>query len=343
MRNKDMSGFREAGLLALKAKIAALEAGGRGVSGVLPFGDARLDEAFIKGGLPLGQWHEFVSGGMEAETCAAPAAFAALMAAPLANRGEAVWILRRDDLFAPGLAGLGFPAEKLIEVCARDEAEALAVAEDALATEGVSAVFAEVEAVDLTAGRRLQLACEARAPRASSCAVAPMAGWIASPPARRPPPAGGSLRPPGQPEPGMLGLGAPRWEVHLERCRAGRPGAWLMEATAAYTCEAKHGTHPLRLVAPLGDRQLAPTTPLRTRRLGHFPPKWLPVRRRKWPHCKEAPFALIDSVRGVRVLTAVDLLASAAGLRLGQKATDAMALCPDLETGPPSRRRTSWP
>ena len=258
-----MSGFREAKLVALKAKIAALEAGGRGDCGVLPFGDARLDDAFIKGGLPLGQWHEFVSGGMEVETCAAPAAFAALMAAPLARRGEAVWILRRDDLFAPGLVGLGFPAEKLIQVCARDEAEALAVAEDALATEGVSAVFAEVEAVDLTAGRRLQLACETRGATGFILRRRPYGGadrqatgtaaatrWRVSPA-------------PSQPEPGMLGLGAPRWAVHLERCRAGRPGAWLMEAADAYTYEAKHGTHPLRLVAPLGDRHLAPTTPLR--------------------------------------------------------------------------------
>ena len=39
-------------------------------------------------------------------------------------------------------------------------------------------------------------------------------------------------------------------------------------------------------------------------------------------------------MRGVRVLTAVDQVAAAAGLRLGQKATDAMALCPDLETAP---------
>ena len=79
-----------------------------------------------------------------------------------ARRGEAVWVLRRDDLFAPGLTGLGFPAERLIQVCARDEAEALAATEDALSTVGVCAVFTEVETVDLTAGRRLQLACERR-------------------------------------------------------------------------------------------------------------------------------------------------------------------------------------
>ena len=259
-----MSDFRVSALAALKAKIIALENGSRAAFGVLPFGAPDLDAAFLKGGLPLACWHELTGQGMEAETCAAPAAFAALMAAPLACRGEAVWILRRDDLFAPGLAGLGFPADRLIQVCARDEAEALAVAEDALATQGVSAVFVEVEAVDLVAGRRLQLACEKRGAtgfvlrrrpygggeRKSASGTAAATRWaIASAPSQTPP--------------GEFGLGPPRWQVSLERCRSGRPGTWLMEAADAYSYEDHHGTHPLRLVAQLGDRQLAPTQPLR--------------------------------------------------------------------------------
>ena len=43
------------------------------------------------------------------------------------------------------------------------------------------------------------------------------------------------------------------------------------------------------------------------------------------------PFALITTIRGVRVLSAVDQAAVLAGLRVGQKATDAKALCPELE------------
>ncbi|WP_332772068.1 ImuA family protein [Phenylobacterium sp.] len=259
-----MSGFREVRLAALKAKIAALEAGGRADSESLPFGDSRLDGCFLGQGLPLGQWHEFTGVGMEVETGASPAAFAALVAAPLARRGEAVWVLRRDDLFAPGLSGLGFPAQRLIQVCARDEAEALAVAEDALATAGVTAVFAEVEAVDLTAGRRLQLACEKhgatgfvirRRPygglgRQTASGTAAASRWKIAPAAS-------------EPAPGEFGLGPPRWRVELERCRGGRPGAWLMEAQAAFTWEAQDGPHPLRLVAELGDRQLAPAESVR--------------------------------------------------------------------------------
>ena len=96
-----MSDFRAGRLAAMRAKIAAIETGGRADSGVLPFGDPRIDDCLPGGGLPLGRWHEIVGPGMEVETAAAPAAFTALLAAPLARLGETVWVLRRDDLNAP--------------------------------------------------------------------------------------------------------------------------------------------------------------------------------------------------------------------------------------------------
>jgi len=249
-----MSDFR-----AIRAKIAALESGTRAQAGVLPFGEVSLDERLPGGGLPLGRWHEIVGAGLETEISAAPAAFAALMARPLACRGEAVWVLRRDDLWAPGLAGLGFPPERLIQVCARDEAETLMVMEDALTTVGVSAVFGEVEDVDLTAGRRLQLACEKRGGTGFVIRRRPFGGagqreaagsvaatrWCVKP----------ALS---EPAAGDFGLGAPRYHVELQRCRGGRTGAWILEADQAYSWEASDVAHPLRLVAQLGDRELAP-------------------------------------------------------------------------------------
>jgi protein ImuA len=253
-----MSDFRGGALAALRSKIAALEAGGRADSVFLPFGDPAVDALLPGGGLPLGRWHEITGAGLEAETGAAPAAFAALLAAPLAARGEAVWVFRRDDLFAPGLVGLGFPAEKLIQVCARDEAEALSVMEDALATVGVAAVIGEVEDVDLTAGRRLQLACEKRGSTAFVLRRSPFgnaakqgAGSTAATRWR-------VASAPSEPQAGEFGLGAPRFEVALERCRGGRTGQFLFEAAGAYSWETTDVAHPLRLVADLGDRQLAP-------------------------------------------------------------------------------------
>ncbi|HEX3701479.1 MAG TPA: protein imuA [Phenylobacterium sp.] len=257
-----MADFRGKGLAALRAEIAALESGGRTDPGVLPFGDPAVDGRLPGGGLPLGRWHEVVGAALEGETGAAPAAFTALMAAPLAERGEAVWVFRRDDLFAPGLAGFGFPAERLIQVCARDEAETLSVMEDALATVGVAAVIGEAADVDLTAGRRLQLAAEKRgatafvlrrspygaAPKRAAGSTAATRWRVASAPS--------------EPPAGEFGLGAPRFHVALERCRGGRTGQFLFEATGAYCLEIQDGAHPLRLVADLGDRQLAPSQPL---------------------------------------------------------------------------------
>ncbi|HXV00718.1 MAG TPA: protein imuA [Caulobacteraceae bacterium] len=238
---------REARLLAVRRRIAALEAGA--AAGVAPFGDARVDACLPGGGLPLGRWHEAAGEGMELETAAAAAAFIAALAAPLAERGAVVWVMRRQDLYAPGLAALGFPAERLIQVCARDEAQALGALEDALGAEGIAAAIGEVESPSLLAGRRLQLACERHGAtgfvirrrlfggRASEAGSAAATRWIIA-------------AAPSAPEAGEPGLGAPRWRVALERCRGGRPGAWIMEKS--------DDASSLRVVAELGDRQLDP-------------------------------------------------------------------------------------
>lgn len=255
-----MAGSREARLAALRGRIAAIEAGTRTPTPVLPFGDLAIDGCFPAGGLPLGAWHEVVGAGLEGETGAAPAAFVGLLLRPLVKTGVVVWVARRGDLFAPGLFGLGFPAQRLIQVRARDEAEVLSVLEDALSTQGVTAAVGEAEAPDLTAGRRLQLACEKRGglglllhrrpyggragegPRTVS-GSASFSRWRIAP------------QPSGAP-PDDIGLGPPRWRVELERCRGGRPGGWILEAR-----EAGHGPHPFRLVPQLADHDVAAAEP----------------------------------------------------------------------------------
>jgi protein ImuA len=200
-----------------------------------------------------------VGEGLEAENAASTAAFVAALARPLSAKGEIVWVLRRDDLFAPGLSGLGLAAERVIGVCARDEAEALMVLEDALGAAGVAAAVGEVEAVDLTAGRRLQLACERQGATGLVIRRWPYGGVArretGAAAARR-----GEVSPaPGEPAPRDIGLGAPRWRVELERVRGGRAGGWTMEH------EASHGAHPFRVVSDLADRGLQTQTPLKLR------------------------------------------------------------------------------
>lgn len=245
-------------LAALRAEIAALERGAadRGVRTApeaIGFGDPRIDGRLPGGGLALKSWHAFAGEGLDLEAAAASAAFVARLAVPLAVRGELVWVLRRDDLYAPGLAGLGLPAERLIQVCARDEDEALAVMEDALRTPGVAAVIGEADEVDLVAGRRLQLACEQSQATGFVLRRRPFGGAgkgeTGSAAATR-----WSIAPsPSEPAAGELGLGAPRWRVTLERCRGGRTGSWILEGK-----EEDDAAHPFRLVADLGDRDLAP-------------------------------------------------------------------------------------
>ncbi|HEY5106213.1 MAG TPA: protein imuA [Caulobacteraceae bacterium] len=247
---------REARLQAVRKKIAAIETGSCRPRAVAPFGDGRIDRLLPGGGLPLSHWHEVAGEGLEIELAAAPGAFVAALAAPLAARGVMVWVMRKGDLYAPGLAGLGLAAERLIQVEARDEAQALGALEDALGSAGVAVAVGEIGAVDLTAGRRLQLACERGGATGFVIVRRPFGGrrglertglgaatrWRISPA-------------PSQPAGGEIGLGPPRWRVTLARCRGGAGGAWTMEKS--------DGAYPLRVVAELGDRQLETPQPLR--------------------------------------------------------------------------------
>jgi protein ImuA len=157
-----MASARAQQLEALRARVARIEGRSGSCARVLPFGDARVDGCLPSGGLPLGRWHELAGEGMDLETGVSAAAFGARVCSRLAGRGQVVWVLQREDLHAPGLAALGLAPHRLIYVAVRNDEEALAALEDALRTRGVSAAWGEVDQVDLVAGRRLQLACEAK-------------------------------------------------------------------------------------------------------------------------------------------------------------------------------------
>ncbi|ATQ44852.1 ImuA family protein [Caulobacter mirabilis] len=257
-----MPGSRQARLTALKGQVAALEAGTRTPTSVLPFGDPRVDDCLPGGGLPLGRWHELASAGMEIETGAVAAGFAAMLARSMAGQGAVIWVMRRDDLYAPGLAGLGLSASRLIQVKTPDEVQTLMALEDALGSAGVAAVIGEVEDVDLTAGRRLQLACERHGATGLVIRRRPWGGTGRKPDtgsaaATRWRVSAAPSDPVGEP-----GLGPPRWRAALERSRGGRPGEWIFEGRQ----EADHDAHPLRVVSGLADHGLDAANDLPVRR-----------------------------------------------------------------------------
>ena len=143
----------------LRARLARLEAVGRGGGAVLPLGLPGIDRALPGGGLARGCLHELCG----APDRGAALGFAAVLLGRLmADGGHVVWIGPRNELFGPGLAELGLAPERLIVVRARPAAARLWALEEALRSPGLAAALAEVEQLSLTQSRRLQLAAEAK-------------------------------------------------------------------------------------------------------------------------------------------------------------------------------------
>jgi protein ImuA len=70
---------------------------------VLPFGIKTIDRHLPEGGLALGALHEVAGGGNGAIDGAAAALFTAGIAAH--TRGQVLWCVARQDLFAPPSPG----------------------------------------------------------------------------------------------------------------------------------------------------------------------------------------------------------------------------------------------
>ncbi len=239
-------------LAALRRRLAALEGVGRATSGALPFGVLAIDDALTCGGLRLGALHEVAGAGPDEEDGAVAAAFLAGILARLRPPLPVLWCLAAGDLYGPGLAARGLGPERVILARASGDQEMLWAMEEGLKSPALAAVIGEIEALPLTASRRLQLAAESsgvtafalrrwhsgeRAARQRAAPNAAVTRWrVAALP--------GDLK---TDEPG---IGRPRWQVELWRCRGGIPASWTVEA-----CDA---TGHVSLAAELGDRPLAP-------------------------------------------------------------------------------------
>jgi len=148
----------------LKAKIGKIERGRSAEAGALTLdGGGALDRALPWGGLARGALHEIA-----AVEPGAGIAFAVALAARAAGlAGSLVWIttklgeIETGLPYPPGLTTLGLDPARLIHVRAGRNVDALWAAEESLRAAKPAAVLIEAEAVNLVAGRRLQLAAEA--------------------------------------------------------------------------------------------------------------------------------------------------------------------------------------
>ena len=100
------------GIEELRERIRRLESAAVRRRLVLPFGIKAIDRHLPGGGLALGALHEVAGGGHGAIDSAAAALFAAGIAARL--RGQVLWCLTRQDLFAPALAQAGLMPDRVI-------------------------------------------------------------------------------------------------------------------------------------------------------------------------------------------------------------------------------------
>lgn len=216
---------------------------------LVPLGVGAIDAHLPGGGLAAGL-HEVAGAGGELEHGAAAALFIARVLSRTA--GPVLWVSARRDLFAPGLAAAGLPADRVIHVEAGPAV--LTAMEDGLRLGCPGGVVGEVEGrLGLTQSRRLQLAATAacvpafalrRARNADDPALAaPSAAltrWrVASLPSA----------PPLAATPDVPGLGPARWRLDLWRARGAEPSSWIVEAADA--------PDRLRLVAGVADGQAA--------------------------------------------------------------------------------------
>lgn len=182
-----------------------------------------LEAAFPNAVFPKGALHEFLTEHPE-HAAASIGFISGLLQVLMHEGGACLWIGVSRTVFPPALQAFGVEPDRIIFVDLKQEKDVLWAMEEGLKCDGLSAVIAEVRDISLTASRRLQLAVEKSKvtgfilrndPRKLST-TACVARWKITPLAS-------AL------EPGMPGVGFPRWNVELLKVRNGNPGSWKIE------------------------------------------------------------------------------------------------------------------
>jgi protein ImuA len=281
----------------LRERIRRIERPTAAVHGVLPFGIDAIDRVLPGGGLARGALHEILGTGGDEEDGALAAAFTAGILGrlgphpnppPLAGEGRGggmvLWCLPRPDLYGPGLAAHGLDPARIVLVRASRDAEILWAMEEGLRAPGIAAVVGEVGTLAAVASRRLQLAAErsgitafllrrwrdgGQATRERVLPNAAVTRWriavVPSSPSPLPSHAPTLTLPRWRGREGEgggwgPGVGRPRWQVELLRCRGGEPASWEVEEADA--------TGHVSLAAALADRPAAPVPAEKFRRAG---------------------------------------------------------------------------
>ena len=182
-----------------------------------------INHSFPDSQFPLGVNHEFICNSSECLT-ASSGFIAGILSTLLQKGGAALWISLSHTIFPPALVSFGINPAQLIFIRLRKPKEILWTIEEALKCEGLTAVIGEINSLDLTQSRRLQLATEQsgvtgfllRTQQRTLNTTACTCRWQIHP-----------LQ--SETEDGLPGVGFPRWNVELLKVRNGKPGSWQLE------------------------------------------------------------------------------------------------------------------
>jgi protein ImuA len=187
------------------------------------FGLGPIGEAFPNGVFPVGALHELVCPTPE-QAAATSGFIAGILGTLMKQGGTCLWIGSSKKLFPSSLSVFNVEPDRIIFIDLKRERDVLWVTEEALKCEGLAAVIAELQDINIAQSRRLQLAVERSKvtgfilrtdiykAKTSTC----VARWRISPI-------------PSETEDGLPGVGFPRWQVELLKVRNGNPGVWRME------------------------------------------------------------------------------------------------------------------
>ncbi|WP_185147035.1 ImuA family protein [Pseudochryseolinea flava] len=182
-----------------------------------------LIEAFPNATFPLGAVHEFRFEKIE-DSAATNGFLSGLLSNVIAEHGTILWISATRTLFPPALKNYGLQPDRCIFIDLKNQKEVMWAMDEALKCGALSAVVGEVNEIDFTASRRLQLAVE----------KSQVTGFIILPEEKKINTTACVSRwkitaLPSTTIDDLPGIGIPKWKVELLRIRNGKPGVWELE------------------------------------------------------------------------------------------------------------------
>lgn len=247
----------------LRRQLAQLSGGAAALRAdrLIPLGLTVVDR-HLGGGLSRGALHEIAGTGFDQEQAVLPTFFAATLLRRLTSDGACLWVAPHQDLYGIGLEAYGVDPGDLLLVTTRSDQETLWVMEEAVRTSGMAIVIGEIDCLDLTSSRRLQLAAESH-----GCTVLALRrGRHAETTRRQQAPIAAATRWRIHPMPSLSdtprpGLGSPCWRIELWRQRNGPAGSWII---TLHEQELHHVDQPARSNPPAitaGDAAATTATP----------------------------------------------------------------------------------